>query len=73
MPRHICESRVKDLRLKRGKKVVTSSKKLKKQDKKSKKNKIQCDYYCMNTFVVDMFLDIMKSGIVLCICTCFWM
>ena len=40
--------------------MVTSSKKLKKQDKKSKKNKIQCDYCCMNTFDVDMFLDIIK-------------
>ena len=37
MPRHVCESRVKDLRSKRGKAVVTPSTKLKKKDKKSKK------------------------------------
>ena len=60
MPRHVCDSRVKDLRSKRGKAVVTSSKKLKKKDKKIKKKKIQCDYCEMKTFKVDKVLDIMR-------------
>ena len=60
MPTHVCDSRVKDLRSKRGKAVVTSSKKLKKKDKKIKKQKIQCDYCEMNTFNVDTFLDIIR-------------
>ena len=40
MPRHVCDSRVKDLRSKRGKAVVTSSKKLKKkrQENQEKEN-----------------------------------
>ena len=60
MPRHVCDSRVKDLCSKRGKAVVTSSKKLKKKDKRNKKKKIQCDYCEMKIFDVDHFLDIIR-------------